>query len=275
MYAQKVRESSKFIRDTFLLKEDEKIDVAVVLGSGLGEFVNRFSDKKIIEYKKIPHFVSSTISGHAGNLILVRIKGKLILIMQGRFHYYEGYDLSIVTYPIRVFGSMGCKKIIFTNAAGSINNQNKPGTFMIIKDHINFMGNNPLIGKNEPEFGPRFIDMSFAYNKDFRKMTKKISKRLGIDIFEGVYLATSGPSYETPAEISMYKTIGADAVGMSTVPEVIVAKHMGMEVLGVSCITNLAAGVSNEKLSHEEVKEIAKLIGPQFSELLFNILEEI
>jgi len=230
-------------------------EILVILGSGLGDCADTFKNKTVIPYDTIPNFPKSTVVGHSGNLVIGEVHGKLVAAMQGRVHYYEGYTMREVTFPARVFCVLGVKKAVITNAAGGINKDFLTGALMIITDHINFMGENALRGPNLDDFGPRFPDMSEAYNIELRNKMKQVAEKLNINIKEGVYIAMSGPTYETPAEIKMASIMGADAVGMSTVPEVAVLNHSGVEVVGVSCITNLAAGISDTKLSHDEVKE--------------------
>lgn len=232
--------------------------VGIILGSGLGDLVNVIEDKQYISYSEIPHFPQSTVHGHAGRLVAGKIKGVDVLCMEGRFHFYEGYTMKEVTYPVYVFKMLGIEKIIVTNACGGINTEFEPGTLMIIKDFINLMGTNPLVGPNDERFGPRFPDMSEPYNLKFIQLAKDVADAQQIAYKEGVYAGFMGPYYETAAEIVMIKRHGADAVGMSTVPETIVANYLGMEVLGISCITNMATGIQEMKHSHERVVEMAK-----------------
>lgn len=247
--------------------------LGVVLGSGLGGFVDTLEDRVEICYKDIPHFPQTTVRGHSGKLVCGRLKEKIVLAMQGRFHYYEGYDLQQVTFPIRVMLMMGIKKLIVTNAAGGINQDYSPGDLVLIKDHLNLMGANPLRGINISTLGPRFPDLSEAYSVEMRELGRKILMDLGLKPHEGVYAAVSGPSYETPAEIRFLKTIGADLVGMSTVPEVIVANHGGAEVLGVSCVTNYAAGIKDQKLDHTGVIAIADQAEEKFINFMTRTIE--
>ncbi|ADG82513.1 purine-nucleoside phosphorylase [Thermincola potens] len=267
----KFQETVNFIRDKF----PEQADLAMILGSGLGILADAVEDKKVIDYKDIPNFPVSTVEGHAGQLVFGRLEGKKVLLMNGRFHYYEGYHIKEVVYPVRVMQLLGIKILLVTNAAGGINHAFAPGDLMIIEDHINLMGTNPLLGPNEEEFGPRFPDMSEAYNKGLRKLAERVAKEEKIEYRKGVYAGLAGPSYETPAEIKYLRYIGADAVGMSTVPEVIVANHGGMRVLGISCITNMAAGVLPQKLSHEEVMETANRVRDKFIKLVRGIVREV
>lgn len=247
--------------------------LAIILGSGLGGLAEKIENKIVIKYKDIPDFPISTVAGHAGELIIGNIDNTSIIAMNGRFHFYEGYDITETTFPIRVFALLGIKTIILTNAAGGVNLNYNPGDLMIINDHINFSGVSPLRGKNLEEFGTRFPDMSNLYDKDLREKLKEIAKNKNIDIQEGVYAYLQGPNYETPAEIRALRTLGADAVGMSTVPEAITARHSGIKVIGVSCITNMAAGILDKPLNHEEVKETADKVKTKFSELILEFVK--
>ena len=249
--------------------------VAIVLGSGLGDFANEITDAVRITYQEIPHFAHSTAVGHAGQLVLGRLGTYPVVVMQGRVHLYEGYPVHSVVFPMRVFSRMGVKAAVLTNAAGGINLQYGQGRLVVIKDHINLQGQNPLVGAEDPRFGPRFIDMTEAYCKNYRKLALEAGKRLGLDLGEGVYAAVLGPSYETPAEIRFLRAIGADLVGMSTVPEVIVARQMGIKLLAISCVTNMAAGVSDQPISHQEVLEIGRRISGEFKSLLREVLPMI
>lgn len=246
----------------------EKINVlpemGIILGSGLGGFAEIIEDKVSIPYRDIPNFPVSTVEGHKGELVFGKVHGKPIVAMQGRFHYYEGYNMQEVTFPVRVMQVLGVTGLIVTNAAGGINSTFRPGDLVLIKDHINMMGDNPLKGANLSNLGPRFPDLSEGYDLEWRQKAMPIAREVGIHPQEGVYAAMSGPSYESPAEIRFLRTIGADLVGMSTVPEVIVANHGGMRVLGISCVTNMAAGILPQRLSHSEVMETAERIEKQF-----------
>ena len=249
--------------------------VAVVLGSGLGAFADELTDATAIAYKEIHGFAQATVEGHAGKLVIGNAGDVPIAAMQGRFHFYEGYSLDEVTFPVRVLKLLGVRTLILTNAAGSLNTELTPGSLMIISDHINLMGANPLIGPNEDRFGPRFPDLTSAYDPELQSVVIEEAKAMDIELRRGVYAALSGPSYETPAEIHMVRTLGADAVGMSTVPEAIVARHMEMSVIGISCITNLAAGVSNRPIDHSQVMEIGKRVRAQFTELLRRVIQRV
>ena len=249
--------------------------IAVVLGSGLGGFADDFEEAVAIPYEDIPGFVRSTAEGHAGRLVVGKIDSVPLLAMQGRVHYYEGYSLEEVTFPVRTFKLLGIKTLILTNAAGGINVQLTQGALMVISDHLNLMGANPLRGPNDERFGPRFPDMSAVYSPELQELVVDEAKAIGVEVRRGIYGALSGPSYETPAEIHLLRSLGADAVGMSTVPEAIVARHMGLEVLGISCITNMAAGISDQPINHEEVMETGERVRDIFTELLQRVVGAI
>jgi len=249
--------------------------IAVVLGSGLGGFADDFDEAVAIPYEDIPGFVRSTAKGHAGRLVVGKVDSVPVLAMQGRVHYYEGYSLEEVTFPVRTFGLLGIKTLILTNAAGGINVQLTQGALMVISDHLNLMGVNPLRGANDERFGPRFPDMSTVYSPELQELVIEEAKAINAEVRRGVYCALSGPSYETPAEIHLLRNLGADAVGMSTVPEAIVARHMGLEVLGISCITNMAAGISDEPINHEEVMATGDAVRETFTELLQRVIGAI
>ncbi|MDK2901628.1 MAG: purine-nucleoside phosphorylase [Thermosediminibacterales bacterium] len=250
------------------------VDIGIILGSGLGAFADIIEDKYIIPYTDIPNFPVSTVKGHAGRLIIGSLKGKRILVMQGRFHYYEGYTMDLVTFPVKVMKQLGVKVLIITNAAGGLNPDFNQGDLMLITDHINFMGANPLIGPNDEELGPRFPDMYEAYDRELIHLAEEIGNQKGIFLRKGVYIAVTGPSYETPAEIKMLRLLGADCVGMSTVPEVIVARHQGLRVLGISCITNVPINRMGHT-DHNQVVETAYKTGPLFRDLLIGIIEKV
>lgn len=251
-----------------------EVDFGMILGSGLGELADEIENKIVIPYSEIPNFPTSTVVGHAGQLVYGTLSGKKVLAMQGRFHFYEGHSIDKVVFPVRVMKKMGAHSLIVTNAAGGVNTSFSPGNLMLITDHINFTGVNPLIGPNYDELGPRFPDMSEAYDKQYGEAAKKIATELKITLQKGVYMGFSGPTYETPAEVRMAHILGADAVGMSTVPEVIVANHMGMRVLGITCVTNLAAGMQ-ASLSHKEVVETTERVKSDFKQLVKKTLEII
>ena len=253
---------------------DFKPEIGIVLGSGLGELADEYCDIKLA-YKDIPNFPVSTVKGHSGNLVFAKINDKNVVMMQGRFHFYEGHNMQTVTYPIKVMKKLGIETVILTNAAGGVNPYFKPSSLMLIKDHINFMGTNPLIGPNDDSLGERFPDMSEVYTKDLQDLARECSRKLKIKLEEGVYIALTGPTYETPAEVNMVRTLGADAVGMSTVPEAIVASWMKMKVLGISCICNSAAGISTVGLSHKEVLEAANAAKTNFKSLVLEIIKNI
>ncbi len=258
--------------------------IAVVLGSGLGAFADDLDNAVRITYSDIPHFARSTVEGHAGQLVLGEIDGVSVAVQQGRFHYYEGYDMEQVMFPMRVFGRMGIKSVILTNAAGSLDPDKRPGSLMLISDHINMMGINPLRGQNDERFGVRFPDMTEVYDRRYQEIAVETADRMTAEhkigkangfLHRGVYCALSGPTYETPAEIRMLRHLGADAVGMSTVPEAIAARHQGMSVLGISCITNFAAGMVESTIVHSEVMETGAGVADVFKELLRRIIREI
>lgn len=263
--------AAKFIRSKTKLRPK----VAVVLGSGLGAFADDLKDAIRIPYERIPGFPRSTAIGHAGNLVIGKAAGIPVAVMQGRVHFYEGYSLQDVIFPVRVLGRLGIRAVVLTNAAGGINLSLKQGAFVVLRDHINSQGSNPLVGPNDERFGPRFPDMTEVYAKGYREIAVKEAQRLGLQVSEGVYVALTGPSYETPAEIRCLRTLGADVVGMSTVPEAIAARHMGIEVLGISCVTNMAAGVLENPLNHEEVLETGDRVSGQFIALLQAVLPRI
>lgn len=284
MSYEKAAEAAEFIRS----KYPGEIKTAIVLGSGLGAFADELTDAVRIPYEEIPGFARSTVEGHAGQLVLGEIGGVAVAVQQGRFHYYEGYDMEQVMMPVRSFGLMGIKNLILTNAAGSTNSDMTPGMLMLITDHLNCLGVNPLRGPNDKRFGPRFPDMSAVYDREFEQIATDEANAIAHERFEkgideslkdflnrGIYCALSGPTYETPAEVRMYRQLGADAVGMSTVPEAIAARHQGMRVLGISCITNLAAGMSDEPINHEEVMETGERVAEVFKELLRRIIARI
>lgn len=249
-------------------------EIGIVLGSGLGDLADKYCDIAI-PYSNIPHFAKSTVQGHKGQLVFADVNGRKVVMMQGRNHFYEGHSMSDVTYPIKVMKKLGVKTLILTNAAGAVNKSFRPADLMVITDHINFMGTNPLIGRNDENFGVRFPDMSEVYSKNLIKIVDAAGRLLKLDLKHGVYMATTGPSYETPAEIKMARFMGADAIGMSTVPEAIVANYCGIEVIGISCISNYATGVSTKKLSHEEVIETTDKVKAKFKELVLLLLKNI
>jgi len=267
---EKIKQAASFIRE----KGVGEIEIGLILGSGLGELGDEVENAIQIPYETIPNFPTSTVEGHAGQLVYGTLGGKKVLAMQGRFHYYEGYSLEMVTFPVRVMKALGIHSVIVTNAAGGLNLDFTPGELMLITDQINFTGVNPLIGPNDNEMGVRCTDMSQDYDKEYQEIVRNVAKEMNLDLKEGVYMGFTGPTYETPAEIKMARVIGADAVGMSTVPEVIVARHSGLRVIGVSCITNLAAGMQ-ASLNHAEVVETTERVKESFKTLVKNILASI
>jgi len=274
-------DAAEFIRS----KYPGEIKTAIVLGSGLGAFGDSLENSVSIPYEDIPHFARSTVEGHAGRLGLGEIDGVAIAVQQGRFHYYEGYEMEQVMFPVRTFGRIGVENLILTNAAGSLSSEMTPGSLMLISDHLNMMGVNPLRGKNDERFGPRFPDMTEVYDRQLQQIATETAAEISSERFEkgldagltdflhrGTYCALSGPTYETPAEIRLYRLLGADAVGMSTVPEAIAARHQGMKVLGISCITNFAAGMTEESINHAEVMETGARVAEVFKELLTRVI---
>lgn len=249
--------------------------LGLILGSGLGCFSDSFSDSEILPFGKIPNFPHSSVEGHPGNMVLGALEGIPCIALQGRTHLYEGYSMQDITFPVRVLGCLGIRYLIVTNAAGGLNPEYRPGDLMVIADHINLMGSSPLIGPNPEDLGPRFPDMSAAYDAGLRQIALDMAGNLGIRSHQGVYLGVTGPNYETPAEIRMFRMLGADAIGMSTVPEVIVAAHMGIPVLGISCITNMAAGMSPLKIDHAEALETTEKAGENFRRLLTGIIRAV
>lgn len=267
----KIQEAAAYIRSQY----SGQPEIGLILGSGLGVIADLVENPVVIEYQDIPHFPVSTVEGHAGELLLGKVAGREVLLMKGRFHMYEGYGVDTVAFPVRVMKELGIGAVLVTNAAGGVNTSYKAGDLMLIRDHINFTFRNPLIGPNFSELGVRFPDMSEAYSKRLREAAKAVAAEQGIELQEGVYIGLLGPSYETPAEIRMMRTLGADAVGMSTVAEVIVARHAGMEVLGFSCISNMAAGILDQPLSHEEVMETTERVKMTFLQLILGIIPKV
>ncbi|WP_017473031.1 purine-nucleoside phosphorylase [Amphibacillus jilinensis] len=271
MKSKQLQDATRFITDR--LSQTPKI--GLILGSGLGELANEIESPINIKYEEIPGFPVSTVEGHAGQLVIGDLKGVSVMAMQGRFHYYEGYGLEAVTFPVRVMKALGVERLIVTNAAGGVNPDFEPGDLMLITDHINNTGQNPLIGPNDSEQGVRFPDMSAAYDRQLQQLAKQVAKTIDLDLKEGVYVWNTGPCYETPAEINMLQAMGGDAVGMSTVPEVIVARHAGIEVLGISCISNMAAGILDQPLNHQEVIETTEKVREDFLDFVKAILDEL
>lgn len=268
---KKIIESISFLKR----KISKSPEVGLILGSGLGDLADQIENPIKFKYEDIPGFPVSTVEGHLGQLVFGKLSGKEVVAMQGRFHFYEGYDIKEITFPIRVLIGLGIKSLFVTNAAGGVDKSYNPGDLMIIKDHINITGQNPLIGKNYDEFGPRFLDMSNPYDKEYINIARQEAEKLSLNIKEGNYIWFTGPTYETPAEVNAARILGANAVGMSTVPEVIVANHQGVRVLGVSCITNMAAGILDQPLNHEDVVETSQKVKKEFQELIINTLHQI
>ncbi|MGM9994070.1 MAG: purine-nucleoside phosphorylase [Candidatus Avigastranaerophilus sp.] len=266
-----MEQAVKYIQEQI---KDFKPQIGIILGSGLGDFADEHCSM-VIPYKDIPGFENSNVKGHKGQLVFAEINGKNVVMMQGRYHFYEGHSMKTVTYPVKVMRKLGVETLIITNAAGAVDGSFIPGELMFITDHINFMGTNPLIGLNDDSLGTRFPDMSEVYSKDLIDIAEDTAEALSVEYQKGVYVATTGPSYESPAEIRMFRMLGADAVGMSTVPEAIVAKWAGMNVLGISCLTNYAAGISDSPLNHQEVIETANRVKENFKKLLAELIKKI
>ncbi len=284
MAYEQAAEAAEFLRS----KYPREIKAALVLGSGLGAFADEVENAVRISYEDIPHFSRSTVEGHAGQLVLGEVNGTPVAVQQGRFHFYEGYDMQQVMLPVRTFGLMGIKTVILTNAAGSLSTEMKPGSLMLISDHLNMMGVNPLRGPNDKRFGPRFPDQTEVYDRRLQDIVVKAADEIALErhqegkdathtdfLHRGTYCALSGPTYETPAEIRMYRLLGADAVGMSTVPEAIAARHQGTKVIGISCITNFGAGMTAEAINHDEVMETGARVAEVFKELLRRVISRI
>jgi purine-nucleoside phosphorylase len=271
MLIDKLQNTVSFIKS----KSSFKPNVGVILGSGLGTFVKKLQVEECFPFKDIPNFVPPTVEGHTGNLIFGSLGDVKVVALQGRIHYYEGHGMDTVVLPTRVMAMLGINTLLITNSAGGLDPSMNPGDFMIIEDHINLMGTNPLTGPNQSELGPRFPDMTEAYDKNLRTKLEEAIKKSSVVAHKGIYCAVSGPTYETPAEVRYLRMIGGSAVGMSTVPEVIAANHLGLKVCGVSCITNKAAGISSQKLSHNEVTETAKKVETQFSAFVSDFIASL
>ncbi|MBP1155175.1 MULTISPECIES: purine-nucleoside phosphorylase [unclassified Paenibacillus] len=277
-YVQHIQESAQWISDRI---DRRPLDIGLVLGSGLGDMAAQVEDAVTIPYDRIPHFPVSTVEGHAGQFVIGKLEGKSVIVMQGRFHYYEGYSMKKVVFPIYVMKQLGVRSLVITNAAGGMNKGFQAGDLMLISDHLNMTGDNPLIGINRPELGPRFPDMSQAYSREYRVLAKRIAERMGqereemVRLQEGVYAGISGPNYLPPAELTMLAQLGGDAIGMSTVGEVIAASHTGLKVLGISCITDMAIGEELEPLTHEQVVAVANRTKPVFIELVKQFVREV
>lgn len=270
-YIDRINESVEYINK----KIKDKPKIGLILGSGLGDLADSIEEAIKIEYESIPNFPVSTVEGHKGQLVIGKLGGKEVIAMQGRFHFYEGYSLQDVTFPVRVMSGLGIDILVVTNAAGGCNSDFNPGDLMLIKDHINFSGSNPLMGKNLDSKGPRFLDMTYAYNRNLIKIVKDTAERINLNLKEGNYMWFTGPTYETPAEVNLAMVLGADAVGMSTVPEVIIANHEGIKTLGISCITNMAAGILDQPLNHEDVVKTSLKVKDDFKNLLVETLKNI
>jgi purine-nucleoside phosphorylase len=270
-YYSLVREAATFLE----ARAGQAPPTAVVLGSGLGDFADGLAHPTAVPYADIPHWPAANVVGHAGRMVMGEVAGKRVAALAGRAHFYEGHPMRAVTFGVRVLGLLGVRMLVLTNAAGGINTAFARGALMVITDHLNLMGTNPLVGENDERFGQRFPDMSEVYSAGLRKVAFEAATASGLRLEQGVYVAVHGPSYETPAEIRAFRTLGADAVGMSTVPEAIVARHMGLEVLGISCITNMAAGVLPGPLHHDEVLETTRRVRSQFIDLLTAIVERL
>lgn len=266
-----IREAADYIRSLIKVKPE----IGLIMGSGLGVLGDYIEDAVTIKYENIPHFPLSTVEGHAGELLIGTLSGRPVVLMRGRFHMYEGYGPELTAFPVRVMKALGASVLVVTNAAGGINKEYDPGDLMLISDHINLTGRNPLIGPNDEELGARFPDMSEAYSARLRSLAHKTAETQGFTLREGVYVGVLGPSYETPAEIRMMRTMGADAVGMSTVAEVIAARHSGLEVLGISCISNMASGILNQPLSHAEVMETTERVKTRFLGLVNGLIAQL
>lgn len=267
---EKLGESVAYIESKL---EGRKPEIGLILGSGLGDMADSIEEAVTIDYHDIPHFPVSTVPGHKGRLVIGQLEGKTVLCMQGRFHYYEGYSMDEVVYPIRTMKLLGINALFLTNAAGCVNTAWKPGDLMLITDHIKLIAENPLRGKNPDALGERFFDMTKAYDKDLVAMAEKAAEDLGIAVRKGVYMLFTGPSFETPAEVRFARLAGADAVGMSTVPEAIAASHMRMKTIGISCLTNMAAGILDQPLNHEEVLETGERVKKTFSALVREVIK--
>ncbi len=253
----------------------EHCRIGLILGSGLGEYAEKIENKRFVNYSELPGFPQSRVEGHKGRFVIGELFGKTVICMQGRFHYYEGYPQSQIALAVRVMKRLGVEKLLLTNAAGGVNLSFSPGDLMLISDHINFSGSHPLIGENDADFGPRFPDQTNVYDRDLREGVRLAAKAAGVALQEGVYMMFSGPTFESPAEIVFARTIGASAVGMSTVPEAIAAAHCGMKTIGISLITNMAAGILNQPLSHEEVQETAAIASEKFTKLVDRIVTDV
>lgn len=271
MDLERIKESVEFVKNKINITPK----VGVILGSGLGDLAEEIEEKVCVKYEDIPNMPKSTVAGHAGQFVFGRLQGRDVVMMQGRIHFYEGHPMEVLALPIHIMKYMGIDTLIVTNAAGGVNKEFTPGDLMIIEDHINFAFSNPLIGKNQEEIGPRFPDMSNSYDKNLIALSESVGEKLNIELKKGVYMMFTGPTYETPSEIRMARILGADAVGMSTVSDVIAARHCGLKVLGISCITNMAAGILDQPLCHSEVIETSNRVKSTFTSLVKEIIKQI
>lgn len=271
MEIEKINQAVEYIKTKITCSPE----IGVILGSGLGDMADNVEDRVVVKYSEVPNLPTSTVKGHAGQFVFGKLNGRNVVMMQGRFHYYEGNKMESLALPVYIMKYLGVTKLIVTNAAGGVNTSFTPGDLMLIKDHINFVFNNPLIGKNDEKIGPRFPDMSNAYDKELLNTALNVGKKLNIDLKTGTYFMLSGPTYETPAEIRMVRILGGDAVGMSTVPEAITASHCGLKVLGISCITNMACGILDQPLNHAEVIETSNRVKEKFTSLVSEIISEL
>ncbi len=269
--SEQIEETVGFIRN----KIDFQPEVGLILGSGLGELGDEVEEPVTIPYEEIPGFLPSRVEGHAGQLVLGTLEGRGVYLMQGRYHYYEGHPIREIVFPVQVMSGIGCKSMLVTNASGAVNESYSVGSLALIDDHINFLGNNPLIGVHAPDVGPQFVDMTYAYQPEFKKLALETAAQLNIDLEKAVYVASMGPSYETPATVRMYRKLGGDLAGMSTVPEVIAANHCGLKVLGLSCITNMGAGILDQPLDHAEVIETTEVAKTKFKRLVRALIPQL
>ncbi len=269
--SEKIEKTVNFLEEEI----DFQPELGMIMGSGLGELGDEVEDTTVISYEDIPGFLASKVEGHAGQLVLGELEGRKVYLMQGRYHYYEGHPIQEIVFPVQVMAGIGCETMLVTNASGAVNERFSVGNLALLVDHINFLGNNPLIGVSDEEVGPQFVDMTYAYDTDLQDLARQKAQQLGITLEEAVYVASMGPSYETPATVEMYRRIGGDLAGMSTVPEVIAANHVGMKVLGLSCITNMGAGILDQPLDHKEVIETTERAKSKFKTLVREIIPEL
>ncbi len=269
--SEELEEARGFLED----RTEIEPEIGLILGSGLGELGTEVEEAVRLPYDDIPGFLESNVEGHAGELVLGTLDGVPVYLMNGRYHYYEGHDIDRLVFPVQLMPRLGIHTMLVTNASGAVNEEYEVGDLVLLKDHVNFLGANPLRGDNDPKVGPRFVDMTYAYDPDLRELAHSCAPDHNIRLREGIYVASAGPTYETPAEVNMYRTIGADLCGMSTVPEVIAANHAGLDVLGISCVTNMAAGVLDQPLSHEEVIETTERAKREFKPLVRSVVTEL